>query len=546
MKVPGISLDVSEAGEIGGDEMVLVLENNELRLKTIDLVKGRSSFTHDDVFVIIGQSNADGRGIIGSDASPSSPSVRMLDKGNVYRMAQEPIGEQVSGWVNNIPSGVTAGAPAHSFGVEMGKVISQITSIRPLLVPCAIGSTGFKNWLSPETEDDITTLFGAATSRAKAAQQLGRAPVFVQFGHEGNSGETTETLSTGVYATTYAAKFASLCNRFRRVFPNAPVIYAQLSTSNTGSTATAHRRTGHVQQLSEDIGAATAPTQVTLSGGVAQNTNASNIVTVESSRKFTLTGDGSTILGYKQTGITAGVQYAIEFTVTGSGSVKMQANDQVGGGYSAGTPSHYAVIFTGSGTGGLAFYRESAGQALDATITIYSLVALPTISLPGCHMVVAHDVLRQASPNDIHLATAGYKEVGRRYALAYAEHVLKIPGIDGTGPRLVSVTSTDGTHTKVKFTQKLAAAKAGESNYSDGTDSLFRVYDGGTEKSVSSVEIDGADDTALIITHASCAGVRVVTYGDRPGQDAVVRKGVVYNTATLPLPAPMFGPVIST
>lgn len=160
-------------------------------------------------------------------------------------------------------------------------------------------------------------------------------------------------------------------------------------------------------------------------------------------------------------------------------------------------------------------------------------------------MVVTHDVLRQASPNDIHLATAGYKEVGRRFALAYAEHVLKIPGIDGTGPRLVSVTSTDGTHTKVKFTQKIAAAKAGESNYGDGTDSLFRVYDGGTEKAVSSVAIDGADGTALIITHASCAGVRVVTYGDRPGQDAVVRKGVVYNTDTQPLPAPMFGPVVS-
>lgn len=497
----------------------------------------------DDVFVIIGQSNADGRGSMGSSDSPSSPNVMMLDKGGVCRMAQEPIGEQVSGWLNNIPSGVTPGTPGHSFGVEMGKVISQTTGIRPLLVPCAIGSTEFKNWLTPTTADDITTLFGAATARAKASQQRDRAPVFVQFGHEGNSGDTTETLSTGVCATTYAAKFAGLCNRIRNVFPGAPILYAQLSTSNTGSTATAHRRTGHVQQLSEDVGSATTPTEVVLSGGVAQNTNETNKITVESSHKFTLTGDGSTPLGYKQTGITAGVQYLIEFSVTGSGSVKMNASDQIGGGYYAG--SHYAFIFTGIGTGGLAFYREYVGQAVNATITIYSLVALPTISLPGCHMIVTHDVLRQASPNDLHLATPGYKEVGRRYALAYAEHVLKIPGIDGTGPRLVSITSTDGTHTKVNFTQKLAPAKSGEENYSDGTDSLFRVYDNGTEKSVSSVAIDGSDDTALIITHASCSGVRVVTYGDRPGQDAAVRKGVVYNTEPLPLPAPMFGPVIS-
>lgn len=37
MKVPGITIpDVPEAGKIDGDEMLLVLENNELRLKTVD------------------------------------------------------------------------------------------------------------------------------------------------------------------------------------------------------------------------------------------------------------------------------------------------------------------------------------------------------------------------------------------------------------------------------------------------------------------------------------------------------------------------------
>lgn len=41
MKVPGITLpDVPEAGKIDGDEMLLVLENSGLRLKTIDMAKG--------------------------------------------------------------------------------------------------------------------------------------------------------------------------------------------------------------------------------------------------------------------------------------------------------------------------------------------------------------------------------------------------------------------------------------------------------------------------------------------------------------------------
>lgn len=45
MKVPGITIpDVPEAGKIDGDEMLLVMENTELRLKTIDMAKGLFGF----------------------------------------------------------------------------------------------------------------------------------------------------------------------------------------------------------------------------------------------------------------------------------------------------------------------------------------------------------------------------------------------------------------------------------------------------------------------------------------------------------------------
>jgi hypothetical protein len=45
MKVPGITIpDVPEAGMIDGDEMLIVLENSELRLKTIDMAKGLFKF----------------------------------------------------------------------------------------------------------------------------------------------------------------------------------------------------------------------------------------------------------------------------------------------------------------------------------------------------------------------------------------------------------------------------------------------------------------------------------------------------------------------
>ena len=45
MKVPGITIpDVPEAGIIDGDEMLLVFENSELRMKTIDMAKGLFKF----------------------------------------------------------------------------------------------------------------------------------------------------------------------------------------------------------------------------------------------------------------------------------------------------------------------------------------------------------------------------------------------------------------------------------------------------------------------------------------------------------------------
>jgi len=500
----------------------------------------------DEVFVIGGQSNADGRGIIDSSASPPSPNVVMLDKGENVRIATEPLGVQSAGWINNIPGGASPGIPAHSFGLMMGKTVAQLTGVNPMLVPCAIGSTSLANWEVPTDPMDRKTLFGAMNYRANRVAAEDRPPVFCWSGHEAGVSEATETMATGLVSYLYYVRLAKLFSSIRDYYPGAPILYAQLSTVNDASTATAQRKAGNQQRLIESDGTGDTPTLVAGSLTItATGANATNTVSI-SGNKVTMIGDGGTSLGFtvNTPATEIGKTYALKMTVSGSGRYKV--TDVVGTDYiTALSAENERTIIFKAASNLFRIYRYAAQEATNLVFNIISIHEMTTFQVDNTYMVVTHDVPRNAGVDSQHVSAEGNREIGRRFALAYAERVLKLSGVDGTGPRLVSVTSTDATHTKVKFTQTIAAAKAGETNYSDGTDSIFRVYDAGTEKAVSAVAIDGADATALIITHASCAGVRVVTYGDRPGQNLAWRKGVVYNTDAPPLPAPMFGPVVS-
>ena len=512
---------------------------------TTNPVTGRSILqgtfdSWDEVFVIGGQSNADGRGVIDSTVSKPSPAVLLYDKGSNIRIADEPAGVQASGWINNIPAGLTPGAPAHSFGVPMGKNIAAITGVKPLIVPCAIGSSRMNRWYPPVGTPDLTTLFGAMVIRANDVKTPERQPVFCWFGHESDNYLATENLATGAYTKEYIQYWHGLITDIRLEFPGAPILYAQLAPyGGTSAPAAQKTRLTGQAQLATENGTGAETGAAAFAAAVSVDTNATNVVTI-TGETIKVVGDGNVPVGFSRAGLTPGQQYRIKLRVEGTGLWKTSGALVLGS-----QQADRQTLFFTAASSSISFLRNANGSAVDLTFVFEELVTISAYTLKDTYMVVSHDLPRNAGADDVHLLTEGQKEIGKRFALAYAERVLGITTIDGTGPRLVSVTSTDATHTKVKFTQAIAAAKAGESNYSDGTDSLLRVYDGGVEKSVSDVSIDGADGTALIITHASCAGVRVVTYGERSGQDSAWRKGVIYNTLSNPLPAPMFGPVVS-
>lgn len=155
------------------------------------------------------------------------------------------------------------------------------------------------------------------------------------------------------------------------------------------------------------------------------------------------------------------------------------------------------------------------------------------LSLANVHMVVAHDVTRNASPDDVHVAAAGQQVIGARVALAIRQHVLGA-AINGTGPRIVGVARSSGTITLE--CDKAINATAG--NYGD----LFRVYDNGVEATVVSSARSGVSTSKIdIVCAAPLVGPVTLTYGYKAGPAGAARTDIVKDSDNMPLP--LFGPI---
>jgi hypothetical protein len=157
------------------------------------------------------------------------------------------------------------------------------------------------------------------------------------------------------------------------------------------------------------------------------------------------------------------------------------------------------------------------------------------LSVPNSFMVVTHDVQRNASTDDIHIAREGFDVVADRVALAIRQHVLGEP-VNGTGPRIVGATKSGAV---VTLTCN-KAVNASATHY--GT--LFRVYAGGVEQTVTTA-VRNADTTKIDITcSATLVGAVTLTYGFRAGPASAARTDFVADSDGMPLP--LFGPIAVT
>ncbi|MDQ6610155.1 MAG: hypothetical protein M3Y85_10085 [Bacteroidota bacterium] len=117
-----------------------------------------------DLYLLIGQSNMAGRGIITDEyINEGAVNVMMLDKENHWVPAKHPL---------HFDKPTVAGiGPGLSFGIEMAK---QAPSHKIGLVPCAVGGTSINTW-KPGAYDDATKThpYDDMLLRIKAAQKRG-------------------------------------------------------------------------------------------------------------------------------------------------------------------------------------------------------------------------------------------------------------------------------------------------------------------------------------------------------------------------------------
>lgn len=505
------------------------------------------------VFVIAGQSNAEGNGSGNDKLPPETTDARvlMLDKSGALRTATEPTHDR-AGWdVNCTPAALAGntGFPRRSGHLRAAKDVVDATGGTAILVPCALGGTVMSQWRKDADPLDRKTLFGAMHYRARQVLPAGVPSAVFYAGHEGDSAQAIANLSTGAITGTYAADWQTLIAEFRSVFGAVPFIYAQLGMWNNASYAR-HTYAGEVQRLAETNYGDTTPLTWRKSGAptttntlTKNNNNATNTVTYGTldtdPYKVTIVSDGLQYVGVKASGIVAGTKYRHKVTfLTDATGIRLYDNNtnlQSVNNIKAGDIVYGpAFTATNNNVGVLSFNTAQ-------TITFLFELEEPdqTGLATDCYMVVAHDL---PLCDSIHLSGEGQRELGRRRALCYRQHVLGHP-VNGTGPRLISsgaVVAPGGDRTKVSIKFNCPITSDGTANFN----SLFRVYDSGVEKTVSSAVVDTDGTSVLITLSSACTGTAVCTYGERQGLSALDtwRPGVVRDSDGLP--APMFGPIV--
>ena len=128
-----------------------------------------------DLYLLIGQSNMAGRGIIESQDTITDPKVFMLDKDNKWVLAKSPLHFDKS----------VAGT---GLGLTFGKTMARKNNKKIGLIPCAVGGTNISMWM-PGAYDKITNThpYDDAIKRAKIAMQHGKLKGILWHQGEGDS-----------------------------------------------------------------------------------------------------------------------------------------------------------------------------------------------------------------------------------------------------------------------------------------------------------------------------------------------------------------------
>ena len=177
------------------------------------------------VFLLAGQSNMAGRGVVEAQDSVVHPRVLRLDPGMRWVPAVDPLH-----WDKPAIVGV---GPGRAFGLALA---ARDPNARIGLVPAAVGGSPISSW-EPGAVDPATRArpYDDAMARLAVARKDGRLRAILW--HQGESDATPER------SVVYAAKLRALIARFRADLsdPDLPFIIGQLGEF-AGRPWTAHTR----------------------------------------------------------------------------------------------------------------------------------------------------------------------------------------------------------------------------------------------------------------------------------------------------------------
>ena len=164
-----------------------------------------------DLYLLIGQSNMAGRGVLTDSNRVSADGIFKLDADGEWQAAEEPI---------HFDKPTIAGAGlAASFARAMADRRKDV----PIgLIPCAVGGTSINRWV--ESGD----LWSNAVARTKIALRSGTLKGILWHQGEGDCSASA--------APAWGAKFAGMIVSFRREFGSVPFVAGELGRylSNTG------------------------------------------------------------------------------------------------------------------------------------------------------------------------------------------------------------------------------------------------------------------------------------------------------------------------
>lgn len=188
------------------------------------------------LYLLVGQSNMAGRGVIGQEDTTTNPRVFVLNKQDKWVVGVDPI---------HFDKDIAGVGPGLSFGKAMAE---RNPSVRIGLIPCATGGSPIDVWKKGAYFSQTKTkLYDEAIRRTKIAMKDGVLKGILW--HQGENDSKKEL------AKEYEKKLIDLIKRFRKDLnsPNVPFVVGELGRFYAAKNPYAQEINNALHKITEEV-----------------------------------------------------------------------------------------------------------------------------------------------------------------------------------------------------------------------------------------------------------------------------------------------------